>query len=62
MPLGYAERDATLNPKVNEMHRLGLRIAVSAVQGYGLFKCSGLIQNTTEPICDDVKGFRVRLK
>lgn len=60
--MGYAERGVTLNPKVNEEHIVGLRIAVSAVLRYGLFKRSGLIQNTTEAICDDVKGFRVRLK
>jgi len=52
----------TLNPKVNEKHIVGLRTAGSAVLRYGLFKCSGLIQNTTEPICEDVKGSEIRLK
>lgn len=55
MPLGYAVRDVRLNPKVNEEHIVGLRTAVSAVLRYGLFKRSGLIQNTTEPICEDVE-------
>lgn len=60
--MGYAVRDVTLSPKVNEEHRLGLRTAVSAVQDYGLFKCSGLNQYTTESICEDVKGSEIRLK
>ena len=60
--MGYAVREVTLNPKVNEKHIVGLRTAGSAVLRYGLFKCSGLIQNTTEPICEDVKGSEMRLK